>query len=168
MNNKIKNERKCSKRKSLSLKCNFYKDITKIDGCRPECIDCTKQYHCKNREKRNLRERKRLAIDGNYRLFRNTRRRTQCVLNGKPKPSSTRDILGIDINLSKNWIEWQMTLEMNWTNIEIDHVKPFCMFDVSRDEDEAFSWNNVQPLLIEVHSQKGVKFNFLDYQFQII
>ena len=38
---------------------------------------------------------------------------------------------------------------MNWTKIEIDHVKPFCLFDVSRDGEvkEAFSWKNTEPLL---------------------
>ena len=63
-----------------------------------------------------------------------------------------------------------MTPEMNWTNIELDHVKPVCMFDVSKDEElrEAFNWKNTQPLLKEVHQQKGSKFNFLDYQLQFI
>ena len=34
-----------------------------------------------------------------------------------------------------------MTPEMNWSNIEIDHVKAICMSDVSKDEElkEAFS-----------------------------
>ena len=34
-----------------------------------------------------------------------------------------------------------MTPDMNRKNIEIDHVKPICMFDLSRDEElkEAFS-----------------------------
>ena len=35
--------RKCSKCKTFSSKSNFYKDITKTDGYRPECIICTKQ-----------------------------------------------------------------------------------------------------------------------------
>ena len=30
---------------------------------------------------------------------------------------------------------WQMTPEMNWDNINIDHVKPICLFDVSKDEE---------------------------------
>ena len=44
------------------------------------------------------------------------------------------------------------------------------MFDVSNDEElkEAFNWKNCQPLLKEVHAQKGTKFNFLDYQLQFI
>ena len=78
------------------------------------------------------------------------------------KSSSTIDILGIDIETYKKWIEWQMTPEMSWTNIEIDHVKPICMFDVTKDEEikEAFSWKNTQPLLKHDHQQKGTKFNF--------
>ena len=59
---------------------------------------------------------------------------------------------------------------MNWSKIEIDHVKPICTFDLSKDEElgEAFNWKNTQPLLKEVHQQKGIKFNFLDYQLQFI
>ena len=56
------------------------------------------------------------------------------------KQSSTKEFLGIDVDLFKKWIECQMTPEMNWLNIEIDHVMPICLFDVSKDEElkEAF------------------------------
>ena len=52
-----------------------------------------------------------------------------------------------------------MTPEMNWTNTEIDHVKPICLFDVSEDEEskEAFPWKNTQPLLKHDHQLKGIK-----------
>ena len=51
-----------------------------------------------------------------------------------------------------------MTPDMTWDNIEIDHVKAICLFDVSKDEElrEAFNWKNTQPLLREVHQQKGI------------
>ena len=86
------------------------------------------------------------------------------------KQSSTKEILGIDIDTYRKWIEFKFTPEMNWSNIEIDHVKPICLFDVSNDEQlkEAFSWKNTQPLLKHDHHQKGTKFNFLDYQPQFI
>ena len=160
--------RKCSNCKAPSIKSYLYKDNTIIDGYRPECKFCTKQYHYKNREKRNLHERKRRARDVNYRLIKNTRRRVHRALKGKSKSSSTIDILGTDINTYKRWIEWQMTPEMHWTKNEIDHVKPICMFDVSNDEElkEAFSWKNTQPLLKLDHQQKGTKFIFSDYQLQ--
>ena len=34
-----------------------------------------------------------------------------------------------------------MTPDMTWYNIEIDHVKPICLFDVTKDEElkEAFN-----------------------------
>ena len=58
------------------------------------------------------------------------------------KQTSTRVILGIDIETYKKWIEWQFTPEMNWSNIETDHVKAIYMFDVADDEQlkEAFNW----------------------------
>ena len=91
-------------------------------------------------------------------------------MNGNSKSSSTKDILGIGIETYRRWIEWQMTPEMNWSNIEIDHVKPICMFDVSKDEElrEAFCWINTQPLLKKDHQPKGTKFSFLDYRLQFI
>ena len=63
-----------------------------------------------------------------------------------------------------------MTPDMNWTNLEIDHVKPICMFVISKEEElkEVFGWENTQPLLKEIYSQKGIKFNFLEYQLQFI
>ena len=63
-----------------------------------------------------------------------------------------------------------MTPEMKWSNIEIDQVKPICLFDVSRDEElkEALSWKNTQPLLKHDHQLKGKKLNFLDHQLQFI
>ena len=131
-------------------------------------------YNKQNREKINTRKneyfKNRIKTDVNFRLIRNTRRRIHLALNGKSKSSSTREILGIDINLYRKWIEYQMTPEMNWQNIEIDHVKAICLFDISNDEQlkEAFNWRNTQPLLKKDHQQKGIKFNVLDYQNQFI
>ena len=101
----------------------------------------------------------------NYRLICKTRSRIYKSLRGLTKQSSSRDILGIDIDLYRKWIEFQFTPEMNWENIEIDHVKPICLFDISDDEElkEAFNWKNTQPLLKKDHQLKGTKFNFLDY-----
>ena len=63
-----------------------------------------------------------------------------------------------------------MTPDMNWSKIDIDHVKPICMFDVSKDEEtkEKFSLKVTQPLLRHDHQLKGTKINFIDYQLQFI
>ena len=162
--------KRCSKCKNAQLKINFYNDKTKKDSLRNQCINCTKKYHSNNKEKRNtyLKNRRKMAL--NFKLICNTRRRIHQALKGESKSSSTKEILGIDIDLYKKWIEFQMTPAMNWSNIEIDHVKAISLFDVSKDEElkEAFNWKNTQPLLKEVHQQKGTKFNFLDYQLQFI
>ena len=86
------------------------------------------------------------------------------------KSISTKEILGIDINTYRRWIEYQFTPEMNWSNIEIDHVKPIFMFDISDDGKfkDAFNWKNTEPLLKHDHQQKGIKYNFLDYQIQFV
>ena len=108
--------------------------------------------------------------DVNFRLMVYTRNRIFKALKGMTRQSSSINNLGIDFETYKKLIGCQMTPEMNWTSIEIDHVKPICMFDVSKDEElkEAFSWKNTQPLLKHDHQLKGKKFNFLDYQLQFI
>ena len=85
--------------------------------------------------------RNRIKTDVNFRLIRNTRRKIHHALNGKSESSSTKEFLGIDIDSYRKWIEFQFTPEMKWSNIEIDHVKPICMFDVSKEDElrEAFN-----------------------------
>ena len=99
-----------------------------------------------------------------------TRSSNRKALNGKLKSSSTEQTLGIDINLYRKSIEYQMTPDMNWSKIDIDHVKPICMFDVSKDDEikAKFSLKFTQPLLKHDHQLKGTKFNFIDYHLQFI
>ena len=101
-------------------------------------------------------------------MISKTRSRIRKALNDKLKSSTAKEILGIDVGTYKLWIEYQFTPEMNWSYIEIDHVKPICLFDVSKGEElkEAFNWMNTQPLLKNDHPKKGKKINFLDYQLQ--
>ena len=105
-NKKTDDKNGCSKCKMDCLETMFDKDGTIEDGLRTSCNFCTNQYQYKKREKINLRERKRLTLDVNYRLIKNTRRKIRRVLNGKSKSFSTRGILGIGINLYKKWIEF--------------------------------------------------------------
>ena len=61
-----------------------------------------------------------------------------------------------------------MTPDMNWSNLEIDHLKPVCMFIKSKDEElkETFSWKSTQPSLKHDHQLKGTKFSSLVYLLQ--
>ena len=80
------------------------------------------------------------------------------------KQSTAKETLGIELDTYRKWLEFQFTPEMNWQNIEIEHAKPICIFDVSKDEElkEASYWKNTQPLLKHIYQQKGTKNNFLD------
>ena len=136
--------------------------------------DRIKEYQSENHHKLIARKKiynnNRYKTDNKFRLIRKTRSRNYKFVKGMIEQSSTKEILGIDVDLYKKWIEYQMTPEMNWTNIEIDHVRPICMFDVSVNEKlkEAFNWRNTQPLFKKDYQQKVTKYNFLDYQLQFI
>ena len=92
------------------------------------------------------------------------------ALKGNIKPTSTKEILGIDLETYKKWILWQMSSEMNWSNIHIDHVRCISSFDVTKEDEllEAFNWKNTQPLLKEDNLRKSNKYNELDYRLQFI
>ena len=81
-------------------------------------------------ERKNFYIKNRIKTYVTFRIIRNTIRRFHKALNSKPKSISTKDTLGIDIDTYRKWIEYQMTPEMNCRNIEIDHMKPLCLFEM--------------------------------------
>ena len=98
---------RCCRCKSICLKTNFYKNKNKKDGVYSFCTICMNSYE-------NEYIKKRTKTDVNYRLIDNTRYRTHHALNGKMKSSSTKNLLGTDIDIYRNWIEIQMTPDINW------------------------------------------------------
>ena len=91
-------------------------------------------------------------------------------MNGKTEPSSTEDILGIDIDTYRKWIEYQLTPEMNWKDIDIDHARHTPSIDISNDRElkESFNWKNTQPPLKQIGHKKGTKSNFSDYRLTFV
>ena len=128
------------------------------------------EYRQRNKERIQEYYRNRHNNNANAKLAQNTRSRINTALRGKSKSLRTKEILGIDIETYKNWIEFQMTPEMNFNNIHIDHVRPIASFDVSNDEEllQAFNWKNTQPLLKQDNLRKSDKFNEEDYYNQFI
>ena len=126
------------------------------------------EYRKNNREKINEYCRNRINNNTNTKLARNTRARINTALKGKSKSFKTMEILGIDVENYKKWLLFQMTPEMNFNNIHIDHVKPISSFDISNDNEllEAFNWRNTQPLLKQDNLRKSDKFNEKDYAKQ--
>ena len=90
-----------------------------------------------------------------------TRNKNYKSLKGVIKQSSSGCVLGIVVDIYRKWIEIQFTPEMNWVNVEIDHVKPICKFDISEvgELEEAFCWKNTQPFS-EENQHKGTKYVF--------
>ena len=111
-------------------KCNIEKEISEFSfrkdtqKHRSECIQCRsikhkewrnnnpnkvkqnkKKYNEQNKEKRNIYLKSKRETDVNFRLISNTRSRIHHALNGKSKSSPTKDVLGIDIDLYRKWIE---------------------------------------------------------------
>ena len=129
-------------------------------------------YYKENKEKINTQNtvyrRNRYKNDETFRLLQKTRSRIYEALNGRGKSFRTRYILGISLDLYKKWIRFQMTPEMDFSNIHIDHVKPISSFDISNEDEllECFNWINTQPLLkkdnlkkITILTQKSTKTN---------
>ena len=82
-------------------------------------------------------------------------------------------MLGLNIDTYRKTIKFQLTLEMNWLKIKIDHVKPICFCDTYKhgEKRKAFNWKNTQNLyylLKQFYHQKDRKFNLLEYRLQFI
>ena len=160
--------KKCFRCEIKQLIENFNKEKNRKDGLFPLCIGCRKDSYLENldkisenieqnREKRNTYLKNKRETDGNFRLISNTRNRIYKSLNGMTKQSATKPVLGIDIETYGKWLEFQFTPEMNWSNTEIDHVKPICNFVVSNDEEvrDAFKLEKHSALIERNSSTKG-------------
>ena len=129
-------------------------------------------YYRENKEKIVAKNagyiRNRYKNDETFRLIQKTRSRIYEALNGRGKSFQTRYILGISLDLYKKWIRFQMTPEMDFSNIHIDHVKPISSFDISNEDEllEAFNWINTQPLLKKDNLKKNKIFNPEEYENQ--
>ena len=71
-------------------------------------MDKIKKYNDQNRERRNTYLKNKRETDVKFRLISNTRSRIHYALNGKTKSISTKEILGIDIDSYKKWIEFHL------------------------------------------------------------
>ena len=157
------------------------------------CIECTpkgtwnkekqkaaeKKYRMKNPEKMKEKYRKQgKKINRRVRDSLNHRISEALFTKKVTKRNKTFEYVGCDIEFFRKWIEHQFINGMTWENYgdwHLDHVKPCCSFDLSKDEDikECFSWKNIQPLwandnltksnkidieIIELHKIKAINY----------
>ena len=116
----------CSDCGSLKMKTVLYfRNINQ--KIRKKCAQCTKikqrvynfenkeknkMYAKQNKEKNKEYKNYRCKTDINFQLIRRTRSRLRKVLRRTSKSSSTKEILGIDIETCEKWLEFQMTSDM--------------------------------------------------------
>ena len=111
--------------------------MSKKNGYRSDCMKYTNQYHSKNEEKRNLRERIRKQRDMNYKLICNTRSRTYRAFKAQKfeKRNKIFHLLGYSQSFFRRWIIHQVYGNMNVENYgsvwNIDHCYPLSKIDPS-------------------------------------
>ena len=147
--------KKCYSCGIVKLKSDFHKRTLSDDGLYNQCKVCwkeyfmnnsikviqkqknqyldnregIKEYQIKKQDKIMAREKIysniRYKSKKNFRLICRTRSRIREALKTKSKSISTEKILGVDNDTYRMRTEYQLTTEMKWSTIEIEHVKPF-------------------------------------------
>jgi hypothetical protein len=119
-----------------------------------------KSYH----DNKNEWYRKKYNKDSSFQVSVTIKRGIWGCLNGKQKTFSSIEYIGCSIDDLKLHLEEQFTDGMNWENYgdwHIDHIKPLCSFDFSKEEELFYAWNytNLQPLWAKDNLAKGGSFH---------
>ena len=111
-------------------------------------------------------QKERKATDVNFKLANNLRNRLRKALLNQitSKNDTTEALLGISYSEFTNYVEFLMSDDMNWGNIELDHVRPLSSFDLSDIEQlkEAAHYSNIQPLLAKDNRLKSNRIHEYD------
>ena len=174
----------CSKCRTIDLKSNFYKDVTKIDGYRPSCIRCTNQYYYdnqnrilhnnktyrkNNRSKINTYERFKRKNDPNFNLFCKIRQKTNYAFKYQINKMNT--LIGCSNYFFRKWIIHQLYGDMSLENYGkiwcLDHCYP--LSKIKEDELNKYTnWINIRPMYIRDNISKGSKIDNRLYLLQQI
>lgn len=108
-------------------------------------------------KKQKIKERRR--TDEHFRLAEVIRSKVHKLLRGLP--TSYRHLLGMDLDLFRDWMAFQFEPGMTWDNYgtewHIDHVLPMSRFDLKDPRSRAicYGWTNLQPLWASDNRQKS-------------
>lgn len=129
-------------------------------------IEYRKIYYSKNRkvllEKNNQWKNKKMKEDGFYRMKKNLRDRIRSFLKEDIKSMRTKNIVGLDSNGFKSYIQQRFTEGMSWDNYgewHLDHIKPLSL---AKSEEEVIRLNhhlNLQPMWAIDNQKKHNKYN---------
>ena len=123
-------------------------------------------YNKEHREEINVRERKRVKTDINYKLARSLRSRMRAAVRNGDKAGSAVDDLGCSIDVFRAYLETHFSPGMTWDNWgngpgkwHLDHIIPLAAFDLTNYEQflSAANYRNYQPLWSHENLSKGAK-----------
>lgn len=94
-------------------------------------------------------------------MKKNIRDRIRQYLTGENKSKRTFDIIGLDKENFKSYIEDKFTEGMSWENYgewHLDHIKPLCLSENEEDLIKLNHYTNLQPLWSEDNIKKNRKY----------
>ena len=166
---------KCKVEKAFS---EFNRNSSTKDNLQHSCELCdrmkTSQWFENNREKCNCYKKnyikKRRANDEFFRFADTLRSRLYQALIKQVTRNNTKteELLGISIEEFEKYIEFLSSPEMNWKNIDLDHVHPLSSFNQADPNQlkEASHFSNIQPLLKQDNRKKGSRYHEHDLAVQ--
>ena len=146
---------------------------------RKKMNDLRKDYRIKNIEKERERDKKyyhenkirlrkinneykinKLKTDPFYRMKKNLSDRIRKLLMEKKAEKKTIDIVGLNYDDFKKYIENLFSDKMSWDNYglwHLDHIKPICLAKTEQEILEYNHYTNLQPLWAEDNLKKNRK-----------
>lgn len=121
----------------------------------------SREYNKKHRKRLNEGYKNRLKNDPQFKIAHNTRVRINKALKNDHKNSSSKVLLGCEMDFYKEYLEKQFKPDMNWDNYgslwDIDHIRPCATFDLSLEEEQkkCFHYTNTQPLYKKENQTKN-------------
>ncbi len=159
-NNDFILKKRYSRRKSYNK--NKEKELLKNKKFREDNPDYSKDWYQENKIRINKKNEKRMKEDPDYRMTVLMRDRIRKAIKTNSKTGGTIELLGCSIEDLKIRFESMFTEGMTWDcvldgKIQIDHIIPCCIFDLSKPESQKFCFNfkNLQPLWKEDNRKKG-------------
>lgn len=130
-----------------------------------ERLNCqSAEYQRTHRDQINARRREKMATDEHARIRHRLKERVANALKKKSgrKAAKTIELLGCEVNEFIIYIESRFQPGMTWENIELDHIVPCALFDLTKPEQQkaCFHFSNYQPLFQFDNRSKGTRLNY--------
>lgn len=128
-----------------------------------------KQYYYNNkkieRDKNNEWKKNKIKTDSLERMKKNLRDRIRKFLTGENNSKRTFDIIGLDKENFKMYIESKFTEGMSWENYgewHLDHIKPLYLSESEEDLLLLNHYTNLQPLWAKDNLKKNRKYDTIN------